>query len=61
MSLEALKSAPLSSKQSACVFLLGTFEIFLRSSCSSNHCPTARCVLAANLVGKFVDILLIYT
>jgi hypothetical protein len=25
-------------------------------SCSSSHCPTARCVLAANSVCKFVDI-----
>jgi hypothetical protein len=31
MSLEALNPAPLSSKQSACVFLLGTPVIVLRS------------------------------
>jgi hypothetical protein len=29
---------------------------FSTFSCSSSHCPTARCVLAANSVCKFVDI-----
>jgi hypothetical protein len=33
---------------------IGNFSMF---SCSSSHCPTARCVSAANSVCKFVDIL----
>jgi hypothetical protein len=30
---------------------------FSTFSCSSTHCPTARCVVAANSVYEFVDIL----
>jgi hypothetical protein len=32
---------------------------FSTFSCSSSNCPTARCVLAANSVCKFVDIFLV--